>query len=96
MTSWKQDEIVRSLTKKGFKEYGGDHKNFALWVDGKRTGVQTRVSRGKKFEISFNTPVFTTMKRQLNLNKSELDRLLSCPMNKDELVRVLREKKVIE
>jgi hypothetical protein len=95
MTSWKRDEIIRSLSKKGFKEFGGDHKYFALWVDGKRTTVQTHVSHGKGFEISPRSNVFSAMKKQLSLDKSELDQLLSCPMSREKLISVLRGKKVI-
>jgi len=91
MSSWKQSEVIRVLTKKGFKKYSGDHVNLVLMVDGKEVDIRTHVSNSKKFTISTNNRVFHAMKAQLHLTRNQLDRLLSCPMTKEDLIKILKD-----
>lgn len=92
MPSWKQKEIIKALSKKGFKKCSDDHVGLSLWVDGKEVDVRTFVSHSKKFTISPRSGVFHAMKRQLHLDRVQLELLLSCPMTKEELVEILKDK----
>jgi len=86
----KPQEIESSLSRKGFRrEKGGRHPLYRLWVDGKKTGINTPVS-GKE-EYSGDLLKFMRMELRLDTTK-ELLALIDCPMSGPDYLQRLRGK----
>ena len=86
--------IESSLRKKGFIEGGGDHKYFYHEFNGKRTGPYTFTSRGSKYK-SYGDSLLKVMKKHLRLDTlQQIHGLLTCPMDKEEYITILREKNI--
>lgn len=81
-------DVEASLCRKGFRQSNGDHAFFYLFVDGKKTGVKTKISHGEK-EIGDN--LLATMAKQVHLTKSRFKDLIECPLSEDDYVALLRE-----
>ena len=90
--SFKGSEIARSLKRKGFQEGNGDHIFLYLMIDGKRTGIRTKVSHGRKEYTGF---LWNCLKDQLKLNNDQLDHLIRCSLTHDEYVGILKESGII-
>src|SRR5882762_6554182 len=78
----KRDQVVSSLTRKGFRQDNGDHI-FLIYVrqDGKTSSKRTKVSRGSGHnEISDN--LLGQMARQIGLTRKQLEELVDCPMTR--------------
>src|SRR5262245_44663657 len=92
MASLEREALVASLLKKGFVETsGGDHRYFYLWVDGKKTGIHTYVSRGTKYK-ELGEDLVTAIRKQLKLGtKQQLLDLVACPMGIPEYVQHLMD-----
>ena len=87
----KKAHIVRSsLLKKGFLEVNRDHGFFILHVDGKKTGIHTKISHGEN-EIA--TSLLSMMARQLKLSGLEFEALINCPLSAEEYHQKLEEQK---
>ena len=83
----KQDEVEKSLLKKGFLPSGGDHNFFFYHSNaGKKTIVRTKTSHGGK-EIDDN--LLSQMAKQCKLTKSQFLDLVDCPMDRDKFEAVL-------
>ncbi len=52
MTVLKSKEVIKSLTKKGFKVSEGDHSHLVLHSGDKMTSIRTKVSHGSKGEVN--------------------------------------------
>lgn len=85
-------DIEKSLLKKGFVEVGGDHQFFHFYVDGKFTGIHTKLSRGTKYKV-YDDSLLSKMWKQLKLDsKKELLQLIDCPMNEEQYRGKLQDK----
>lgn len=79
----RRDDIIRSLTAKGFEEGGGDHI-FLVYVrlDGRKTTLRTKLSRGTAHrEVSDN--LLGRMARQVGLAKGDFLDLIDCPLDRE-------------
>lgn len=91
MATVKRDAVERALPTKGFDVEEGDHRYFHHTYRGKRTGVYTKVSRGKKYADLGNDLVHA-MKRQLGLQTTRDFRdLVECPMSGADYIAKLKQ-----
>lgn len=91
MTIYKDRDVRASLKRKGFKEEPTDHNFYFLYVDGKRTTVNTHTSFNHQ---DINDYLIDKMKKQLHLSKKDFARLIECPLKYDEYVKILKEANV--
>ena len=96
MTDIKRDVIHKSLLAKGFKHKKGvsDHDKYCLYVDGKwYTQVFARISRGSGYK-TYGEELLSRMRKALCLDKlQDVKDLLGCPMEKEQYLKILKEKK---
>ncbi|MBK5189935.1 MAG: hypothetical protein JJE19_00320 [Methanosarcinales archaeon] len=87
----KTEKIKSALTSKGFvKEERSKHTFYILVVDGKKTPIHTKLSRGSK---EYSKKLLSFMREQLGFEKMrELKDFIECPMSKEEYVRILEER----
>ena len=78
--------IRAAFLSKGFIADETHHEMFWFVVGGKKTSVRTRISHGAK---EYGDQLLTLMSRQIGLNKSELYRLVDCPMDGEKLKTLL-------
>lgn len=91
-----RDKIQSALMSKGFElDESGDHKYLHHIHAGKKTGVKTKLSRGKQYK-RLDASLLSKIKKQLKLDtSSELRDFIDCPMTKDEYLNILRGKGII-
>ena len=78
----KQREVERSLTQKGFRPRDGDHNYFLYWSKaGKKTAVFTKTSHGGR---EIDESLLGRMARQCRMSRADFDRLIDCPLGRDE------------
>lgn len=78
----KQREVEKSLTDKGFRAGKGDHNYFHYWSKaGKKTAVFTKTSHGSR---EIDESLLGRMARQCRLSRADFDRLIDCPLNRDD------------
>lgn len=86
-----REDMRRAYLQKGFVEGPGDHDRFFLFVNGKRTAINTKLSRGSGYR-TYTDRLLSDVCRQLKLTKAELLKLVECSIGGDEYVRLLRER----
>ena len=69
--------VAAGLKVKGFLSHDGDHHFYRLFVDGKNTGIRTKISHGEK-EIGDN--LLSQMAKQTKLVKKDFLDLVDCPL----------------
>ena len=80
----KRDDVVTALTKKGFAQSNNDHMKFTfINTAGKKTQVWTKISRGSSHR-DIGVPNLSRMARQGKLSNTDFDRLLDCPLSREE------------
>lgn len=86
MTVRKLKDIELSLTKKGFVLKQSHHRNYVLHVNGKKTSIRTRISRGSK---EYDDHLLGQMAKQVKLSKENLLQLIDCPLSEKEYKDIL-------
>ena len=86
-------KIKSSLLAKGFiEEEKRGHKQLRLYIDGKKTGISTSISRGTKRKI-YEVGLLKYMAKGLRLDLlRQLLNLIECPMSHTQYVTYLRQK----
>lgn len=85
-------KIETGLLNKGFVKDNSDHRIFRLIVDGRITGIKTWTSHGSKYK-DYGNDLLDLMKKELRLDtKSQLVRLIDCPLNYQDYISYLRAK----
>ena len=88
-------DVRRVLLKKGFSlEPGGDHEYFYVYRDGKKTAVNTKISRGSKKDIPDG--LLKTMMRQIRLERNDFERYFNCTMSGEEYIKYLIDHNYID
>jgi hypothetical protein len=86
--------MEKNLPKKGFiyEYHGCDHIFFRHSVDGKYTGIFTKMSHSQKLK-DISGDLLTLMRKQLALdsNRQVFD-LITCPIGGQEYNQILRNK----
>lgn len=91
MATRKNNQILNALTKKGFEPHNSKHIKLTFYYNGKRTGLTTWVSHGKK-EIS--DKLIGIMAKQLKLERNEFEDLVDCHISESGLIQLYIEKEV--
>jgi len=88
------DKIVSNLVKKGFREEEKrGHKQLRLYVDDRKTGISTPISRGSKYK-QYGMDLLNYMAKGLRLSVTrQVIDLIECPMSYDQYVSWLRNSK---
>ena len=81
--------IESALLSKGFKKANRDHKWFFLYVDGKKTGVRTKISRGKE---EYSGGLLRSVLQQVRLNRGEFQDFVACPLSGKQYAAILAER----
>lgn len=77
----KQSEVEKSLLAKGFRSRDGDHNYFLYYSKaGKKTAVFTKTSHGSR---EIDDSLLARMTKQCKLSRSDFDRLIDCPLDRD-------------
>ena len=92
MATRKAREIKEGLIKKGFIAYQRDHTYLFFSVEGRKSGVHTKISHGTK---EYGDNILSLVARQLHITTKQFDDLLDCPMSYEDYLTVLKEKKII-
>lgn len=80
--------VAAGLRVKGFQPHDGDHHFYRLFVNGKNTGIRTKISHGEK-EIGDN--LLAQMAKQTKLVKKDFLDLVDCPLSEAKYLEKLRE-----
>jgi hypothetical protein len=68
---------------------GGDHHWLVLHIGGRKSSIRTKLSRGS---MDYGDDLLAMVRRQLRLaSQRDLLRLLDCPMDGAEYVRLLQD-----
>jgi hypothetical protein len=89
MATRKAREIKEGLTKKGFIAYQRDHTYLFFSVEGRKSGVHTKISHGNN---EYGDNMLSLVARQLRITTKQLDDLLDCPMSYEDYLAILRTK----
>ncbi|MGA2876390.1 MAG: type II toxin-antitoxin system HicA family toxin [Nitrososphaerales archaeon] len=90
MTVLKSNEVIKGLTKKGFRKAEGDHAHLVLHSGDKMTSIRTKVSHGSKGEI--NDSLISKMSAQIKLEKTEFVDLVKCPLSQEQYFVLLKDR----
>ena len=92
---WKKRRIASALLEKGFTERSGksDHRVFLYLVEGKKTGISTRMSHSSQTDISRH--LMSAMARQCRLSKDEFLDLVDCPMSPADYHTYLKDSRLL-
>lgn len=90
----KQSEVEKSLCVKGFLPSKGDHNYFLYYSKaGKKTRVFTKTSHGSR---EIDDSLLGCMARQVRLTRSDFDRLIDCPLDRDAYETKLIDQGLVE
>ncbi|MBZ3935220.1 hypothetical protein [Methanimicrococcus blatticola] len=94
MTSvYKTKDIESALLKKGFRETRkGAHKRYTYHFKENKTEFVTYTSHGV---TEYSGSILSLMKNQLSLDRKQFDDLVSCPLTKEKLAEVYKDKGII-
>lgn len=89
--------VASALLKKGFVEdETRDHRYFHHQINGQRTGVRTKLSRGSQYK-RLGPQLLAKIKKQPKLESSrEFRDLVNCPMSKERYIEVLKSKEILD
>jgi|SRR5665213_327689 len=74
---------------KGFQLKEGDHAFYRLFIDGKNSGIRTKISHGEK---EIHDGLLGQMAKDTKLAKREFLDLVDCPMMHGQYLAILRER----
>jgi hypothetical protein len=92
MTTLKQREVLKGLTKKGFSVSEGDHSHLILYVSGKKTPIRTKVSYGSS-EITDS--LIHLMSIEVKLEKKQFMDFVECSFSAEDYLRELRRQRIL-
>jgi len=81
--------IRAAFLSKGFIVDETHHEMFWLVIGGKKTSIRTRIGHGA---TEYGDQLLALMSRRIGLSKSELYRLVDCPMDGEKLRTLLVER----
>lgn len=84
MNPRKRRYVETALERKGFQKNQRDHRKFIYHMDsGEKTAVWTKISHGSEHrDIS---PInLGKMAKQCKLDKDDFERLLDCPLSRED------------
>lgn len=87
-------DVKKVLLKKGYSLFDGDHEYFFVVRNGKKTAVNTKISRGSQKDI--HDGLLNAMMQQMRLGKKDFNRYFDCTMSKEEYIQYLLDNKIID
>lgn len=82
-------DVERALQNKGFTLLKGrDHNYYYLYLDGKKTRINTKVSHGSHKDISDG--LLIQMRKQMKLPKKEFNQYMDCTFSKEQYINFLK------
>jgi hypothetical protein len=93
MTVFNDCQVRGALKKKRFKEEPKDHNFYFLYINGKRTSINTHTSHNQQ---DINDHLINCMKKQLKLDKKDFENLINCPLSFEKYVQILKDNNEIE
>lgn len=97
MSSTRSRSVIQdSFAKKGFQEkLGGNHQRFIYFsLQGKKTAVHTKLSRGTKYK-TLSDPLIAQMAKQCKLTKGDFLELVDCPLSREDYEKKLKTRGAI-
>ena len=88
MSAIKTKVIESALLRKGFRRLNTHHEYFWLYVDGRQTFVQTKLSHGLS---EYGDDLLAKMSKKLGISKKQLLALVSCSLEYEEYVAYLQQ-----
>jgi predicted RNA binding protein YcfA (HicA-like mRNA interferase family) len=85
-------KVESALSKKGFVLESGDHKYFRLSLNGKDTGVYTKISHNGQ---DLGDILMSKMAKQLYMDKSFFKSFVDCSKSQEDYEQHLREQNII-
>ncbi len=92
MASLDSRKVERALKKKGFIEEAGDHKYFRLYVDGKDTGIFTKMSRNNQ---DVGDGLIKKMANQLKMEPSFFKAFTDCTKTNNDYLEELFKQNIL-
>lgn len=90
----KRTDIESALIRKGFQLREGDHHYFIYHTTtGEKTRIFTKTSHSHH---DVGQGMLGLMARQCKLSRTSFDRLLDCPLSREQYENILVEQQVIE
>jgi hypothetical protein len=87
--SKKAREVRQALVRKGFREDGKrDHWYYFLYVDGRKSGIYTKISHN---EPEIGTGLLSVMARQLRIGTAQFELFIDCKLTEEQYIRLLVE-----
>jgi len=84
MSPRKRDEVKSALERKGFQLSNTDHLKLVYHNKArKKTGIWTKISHGSDHK-DISDDNLSRMAKQCRLHKKDFNRLLDCPLSRDE------------
>jgi predicted RNA binding protein YcfA (HicA-like mRNA interferase family) len=81
---------VSALEKKGFVlRRSSDHEFYELQVNGKKSGIRTKVSHGSK---DIPPLILSKMAKQIKVTNQQFNNLIDCPFSYHDLLMALQAK----
>lgn len=68
-----------------------DHRVYRLYVDGRKTPVNTKVSTGTSYR-TLGAPLVSAMARQVRLSSAEFSAYVQCSLDHDAYVELMRSR----
>ncbi len=93
MSVKKAKDIETALLKKGFRSEctarGNSHRFYTLWIDGKKTRINTYLSHDGK---DYGDKLLTEIKRQLRFSdKKQLLEYIDCHMSEEKYIDHIKQ-----
>lgn len=76
-----------ALLKKGFRADSTHHEVMWFYAGNQKTSIRTRFSHGAK---EYDDNLCSLVRRQINLQASEFDRFMECPMNYEDYLTLMK------
>ena len=92
--SLERADVVGALTAKGFKEQPDrSHDYYWLYVDGKKTQINTHVSRGTAYKTLGDDLVWA-MAKQLKITTKQFRQLVECTLSEVGYIAAVRSQQI--
>lgn len=92
----KARDVMKALSKKGFQEDDGrDHHYYFFYVNGKKTIIKTKVSRGASHS-DVPDVILNRMQKQLHLPKKEFNEYLNCTFSENDYKNYLASQGIVK
>ena len=92
MAVLKTRDVIKALTKKGFRSIEGDHTFLILYTNGIKTSIRTKVSRGSR---EIGDSLINIMASQLKLDKRGFKELIDCQKSEEDYIQQLKKERLI-